>query len=304
MTDVLGDRRSAVSGSDGVPRHALAWQRFGAFVALSLLALAACGDPGPSRSEVVGAMTEEWVPERYAEAAELADEVVSAVENWCTSGDPSEARAAVAEARGAWLRLRPFSFGPANDRRSMFIIDPPAREEDVDALGEQGHAVDADSLRDLAGADQRGWGAVDHLLAGENSDRRCEYAIGAASLTAAEFALLADDWAEYGPTLASGDDQANVALRNIVSESLFAAQMVTDEPDPTFDAERLTGIRLALLGDDTHAGLVPLLSDDVVERLTSELDTGDAGAVQITISTDIVGQLGTTVNFSDADGDG
>lgn len=249
-------------------------------------------------------MTDGWVPARFAEAAELAGVVVPAVEAWCATGDPGAARAAIEEARGAWIRLRPFSFGPANDRRSMFVIDPQQRADDVDALGEQGHAVDADSLRNLAGADQRGWGAVEHLVSGENTDRRCEYARGAATLTANELGLLADDWVEYGTTLSAGDDQANIALRNIVSESLFAAQMVTDEPDPEVDDDRLAGVRLALLGDGTHDGIVALLSDDVVERLASELDASDAAAVQITISTDVVGQLGTTVNFSDTDGDG
>jgi predicted lipoprotein len=269
------------------------------------VALAACGDSGPSRADVVGAMTVEAVPARYAEAAVLAEAVAPAVEDWCAGGEADVVNEAVAEARAAWVELRPFSFGPANDRRSMFVIDPQIRAVDVDELGEDGAPVDADSLRELAGADQRGWQAVEHLATGDATDRRCEYARGAAELSADELSALADDWTEYGPGLADAES-ADVALRNIVSESLFAAQMAVDEPDPVLDVHRLDGIRWALVGDGTpeHVGLTPLLSDDLVERLTAELDARDATEVQLTISTEVVGELGTTVNFSDADGDG
>lgn len=274
-----------------------------ALVSTFAVAAAGCGESGPSRADVVGASTSEIVPGRYADTATRADGVVDAVDTWCDGGDPALVAEAVASARGAWVELRPFSFGPANDRRSMFVIDPQVRTIDVDALGEDGQDVDAQSLRELAGADQRGWGAVEHLATGENTDRRCDYARGAAELSATELGLLADDWTTYGPSLAA-TDAADVALRNIVSESIFAAQMAVDEPDPVLDTHRLNGIRLAILGDGPTEGIAPLLTDDLVDRLDGELDAGDAMAVQITISTDVVGELGTTVNFSDADGDG
>ncbi|MGB0114541.1 MAG: imelysin family protein [Ilumatobacteraceae bacterium] len=271
--------------------------------ALSVL-FAACGSSGQSRSDVVASITDEVVPQRYADAADDAAAVVPAVQTWCDAGGPDEALAAVETARGSWTELRPFSFGPTGDRRAMFIVDPQVRLDDVDALGDEGQPVDATSLQELAGADQRGWGAVEHLVTGELTDRRCAYALGAAELVAAEIDAIATDWIEYGPSLGADDEAANIALRNIVSESLFAARMVTDEPDPTLDEHRMDGIRLALIGTGEDGGITVLLSDDVVERLTAELDAGDALAVQITISTDIVGELGTTVNFSDADGDG
>jgi len=270
---------------------------------VSSVAIAGCGDGGPSRADVVGASTDEVVPARYADAAALADDVVVAVDAWCDGDEPAVVAEAVASARAAWVELRPFSFGPANDRRSMFVIDPQARTVDVDALGEGGQDVDAESLRELAGADQRGWAAVEHLADGEATDRRCDYARGAAELSATELALLAEDWTTYGPSLGEGD-AADVALRNIVSESIFSSQMAVDEPDPVLDIHRLNGVRLALLGDGVTDGIAPLLSDDLVGRLGAELDAVDAMAVQITISTDVVGELGTTVNFSDADGDG
>ncbi|WP_040491958.1 imelysin family protein [Ilumatobacter nonamiensis] len=268
------------------------------------LVVSACGDSGPSRSEVVGSATETIVPARYAELAAAAETVVHDVQTWCDGEDATAATDSISAARDEWLTLRPYSFGPANERRSMFIIDPNIREDDVDELGADGAAVDADSLRNLAGADQRGWQAVEHLVAGELTDRRCEYALGASQLTADELAAVADEWVEYGSAVAEDDEAANIALRNIVSESLFSVQMVIDEPNPDTDAVRLEGVRLALVGEDGTGGIAELLSDDLVERLTAELDAGDATALQITINTEVVGELGTTVNFSDADGDG
>lgn len=266
-------------------------------------ALAACGGSRPSRADVVGAMTSEVVPARYADAAVDADAVIGAVDEWCSGTDPGVVLDAVAAARGTWIELRPFGFGPANDRRSMFIIDPQVRVVDVDELGTEGQDVDATALREFAGADQRGWGAVEHLARGEATDRRCEYARGAAELTAGELHELAEAWTAYGPSLGEAGN-ADIALRNIVSESLFAAQMAVDQPDPALDTHRLAGIRTALLGTGPDEGITPLLSADATAALTAALDSGDAREVQITISTDVVGELGTTINFSDADGDG
>lgn len=274
----------------------------------ALVLLGACGDSGPSRADVIATLADDAVPADYLALADLAGALQPAITEWCDSGDPAVATAAVDATRAGWIELRPFSFGPAGDRRSMFIIDPPTRAEDVDALADGDDPVDADSLRELAGADQRGLGAIDHLLAGEPTGQRCAYALGAADLVTEELAALAQDWESYGPGLSADDEGANAALRNIVSNSLFAVQMTIDEPDPELDEHRLAGVRIALIGGEgtepPHDGISPLLSDELVEQLTAELDAGDAAALEITINTDVVGELGTTVNFSDADGDG
>jgi predicted lipoprotein len=93
---------------------------------------------------------------------------------------------------------------------------------------------------------------------------------------------------------------------------------------------RVQGIRLVLIGPDGSSGLAPLLDDDLRDRLTTQLDAADAAlaridpplvaavdgqraAVQaahdalaqlrVTVSTELVSELGVTVSFSDADGD-
>lgn len=93
---------------------------------------------------------------------------------------------------------------------------------------------------------------------------------------------------------------------------------------------RLAGLRGVLLGTDGAGGLSPLLSDELVERLDADLSAAEAAwseipaplraaaiaqpdlveaaraatkQVQITISTEVVSQLGVAVGFSDLDGD-
>ncbi|MEL6982812.1 MAG: hypothetical protein AAFO29_10350, partial [Actinomycetota bacterium] len=102
-------------------------------------------------------------------------------------------------------------------------------------------------------------------------------------------------------------------------------------------AAHLVGLRAVLVGpvdgsdtDGTPTGLGPLLTDELQARLAAELNTADnavaavAGplrqasierpeqvavareaikAVQITVATEVVAQLGVTIGFSDADGD-
>lgn len=93
---------------------------------------------------------------------------------------------------------------------------------------------------------------------------------------------------------------------------------------------RLAGLRAVLLGSDGAGGLAPLLSDELVERLDADLAAAAAAwsaipaplraaavarsdlveaahaatkQLQITISTEVVSQLGVAVGFSDLDGD-
>ena len=271
-----------------------------------VLVAAACGG-GESRADVVGAMTSEAVPSRFDELAATASRISPAIATWCSSGDPTGAVDAVAATRDGWAELAVFDFGPSMDRRSMFIIDPQPRLVDVDELVASDQPVDADSLRELAGADQRGLGAIDHLLDGEPGERACAYATGAADLVDEEFEALASDWATYGPELAADDDAANDALREIVSEALFTVHMVTEDPDADLAQPMLNGVRWALLGvdgDEEHVGISSLLSEETRQRLDDELAAGDAAELEITITTEVAGELGTTINFSDADGDG
>jgi predicted lipoprotein len=266
--------------------------------------LVACGDGGKSRADVVGGLTNEAVPARWATLASEAEAVSAGVSSWCLGGDGDDASAAVAVVRDGWLELAPFWFGPVMSRRSRFVVDPAIVADDIDALAAGIQPVDAAALADLAGADQRGLGAIEYLTAFAPDDRRCEYATGLAELIEGELAALAADWLDYGPGLAAGDAAANMALQDMVSETLFAVRTLKERPDAIGNDAIAAGIRWMLLGDDDSDGLAPLLTGDTVEQLASEFDAGLPNEYERTIATDVVGALGIAVNFSDADGDG
>jgi predicted lipoprotein len=267
------------------------------------MVLGACGGGGVSRADVVGGLTNEAVPARWANLASEAEAVSAGVASWCLGGDGGDASAATATLRDRWLELSPFWFGPVMSRRSRFVVDPAIVADDIDALAAGTQPVDAASLADLAGADQRGLGAIEHLTASAPDDRRCEYATGLAELIGLELAALAADWVEYGPSLAAGDAAANMALQDMVSETLFAVRTLKERPDAVGNDALAAGIRWMLLGGDGGDGIAPLLPDDTVERLASEFDAGLPNEYERTIATDVVGALGIAVNFSDADGD-
>lgn len=92
----------------------------------------------------------------------------------------------------------------------------------------------------------------------------------------------------------------------------------------------LAGLRAVLVGDEDQPGLAPLLDDELVSRLTEQLTAADKAvanlgsplraeiaddptdanaaratikAIQITMATELVAELGVTIGFSDADGD-
>jgi predicted lipoprotein len=271
---------------------------------LSVVLLAGCGDGGPSRSDAVGDLTEVAVPARFAELAAVAEPLPGDVAAWCAGGDATAITDVVAEVRTAWLATAPFWSGPVMERRSRFSIDPTPNPGTIDELVAGDQQVDATSLRELAGAGQRGLGAIEHLIVAAPTERTCAYATGAAELVAAETAAVAADWRTFGPSLAVDEQTANMALRDMVSDAIGALRIVKATPDAPGNEARVAGVRWLLLGDELTPGLAPLLSDATVEQLSAEFDAGAVGEYERTIASSVVGELGITVNFSDADGDG
>ncbi|QQS24251.1 MAG: hypothetical protein IPM43_12680 [Actinomycetota bacterium] len=291
---------------------------FAAGAVVAAATLPACGNDTPSRAEVVGALTDELVPTRFEELAVSAAELHTGAETFCEGdrSDPAALLGQVSAVRDRWAALRPFWFGPAMDRRSRSLVDYPADAADVAELAASDTPVDPDSLRELVGADQRGLGAIEILATDDPGDRECEYLVSAATLVADETTGLAADWDQFGPTLSVDDAAANAALTDIVSETLFALPLTSS--DNPMAVGQLAGARWAMLGDDGATdngggarGIAPLLDASVVDQLTTEFDAHAAQpsfdtemALERTIKTNVAGDLGITVKFSDADGDG
>lgn len=307
---------------NGRPRRRLA---LGLRLGIVALAAAGCSGTTPSRADVVGALTDDRVPARFAAVAASATSLVERAVAFCSSGrdDPTELLDQVTVVREQWAGLRPFWFGPVMDRRARTIVDWPADADGVGALAAGDTPVDAVALRDLVGADQRGLGAIEVLATDGPDDRGCEYLTGSATLVAEETEAVATEWETFGPTLSRDDASANDALADIVSESVFALLLVGSD-NQVADAH-LAGVRWAIIGPDRDDrddsddsggdggvdGIASLLDDQVVEQLRTEFDAvaaepsiATAVALERTVKTNVVGDLGITVSFSDADGDG
>lgn len=288
-------------------------------VLTAALLFTACGDAGSNRADAVAAITAEAVPSRFGQFAEVAEMLDNDAAEWCRSGRPEPLLASVESVRVAWVSLLPFWFGPVVDRRSRFIVDPTVTEDDVAQLLDGNEPIDAVSLRDLYGADQRGLGAIEQLVdivdGSEPTGRECEYVAGSAELVAEEAAALSADWMVAGPQFAADEAAANESIEAMVNEILFGIVGLADASDAAAASSKLEGMRWAILGDQmpgsrNAGGISSLLDADVVEQLAAEfdaatgLDADAVRAVEVTITTNVVSALGLSVQFSDADGDG
>lgn len=290
----------------------------GAAAAVTLL-LSACSDDDQSRADVVAAITTEAVPSRFGQFAEAAVVLDEKATQWCGSGRSEPLLASVESVRAEWVSLLPFWFGPVMERRSRFIIDPAVTERDVVQLLDATEPIEASSLRDLYGADQRGLAAIEQLVdlvdGSQPTDRECDYATASAGLVAEEAAALSVEWAVVGPQLGGDETAANESIESMINEILFGIVGLANDPDIASASSKLEGMRWAILGDATPAGdrtggLSSLLDAAVVEQLVADFDAADeldvdaVNAVEVTITTNVVSALGLSVQFSDADGDG
>ncbi len=287
---------------------------------ICVLALAACGgDSGPSRAEAIAAITSSVVPARYDAFATRAEQLTAATDAWCTDADGGALAAEVEATRLEWVSVSPFWFGPVMERRSRFIVDPTVTADQVSEIIEGSDPLDAATLRNLYGADQRGLGAIDQLVDivgdGDPAERECEYAKASAGLVAEEAAALAAAWSDQGADFAADDEAANDAIESMVNEVLFGLVTLENDPDVAAATAKLAAMRWAILGESNAStgdvdGLAPLLDDEIVEQLATEFDAaadldGDALMVlETTITTNVVSALGLSIQFSDADGDG
>ena len=196
--------------------------------------------------------------------------------------------------------------------------------------------------------------------------RRCDYLRSVSAVVLDEAELVLDNWttsfeggAPYMETLSA---EAEMGVDDLVNDSIFLLEAVTDlelgralgETSTEADVEaviegplglgagdvlaHLRGIRTVMIGsrspddptDGEPRGLSLLLTDDLGQRLVTQLDSADAAVsaiegplryavvndpgmvssaraalkeLQVTISTEVVSQLGVTIGFSDADGD-
>ena len=237
-------------------------------IVVCLVLAAACGGGGPDRPSVLADLANEAIIPAYQQFDAAAADLHAATERLCdgpSAAALTDARRALAEARGAWSYSEAMWVGPVMDRRSWAVVRWPIAVDEIEELiADTSLVLDHDRIANRIGADQRGLGAVEHVLytgtegatAGSESDvlealdgsRRCDYLRALTGVVTKEASLLADGWTEswdstepYRDEFSSPDGDG---LDAVVNDALFLLEAITDlelgaaigrmdrEPDP------------------------------------------------------------------------
>lgn len=233
-----------------------------------LMLATACGSGGPDRTSVLADLANEAIIPAYEQFDAAASDLQAAAERLCDAPGGAaltDARRALAEARGAWSHSEAMWVGPVMDRRSWAVVRWPIAVDEIEELiADTSLVLDHDRLANRIGADQRGLGAVEHVLhtgaggSAATSDRdvlealdgsrRCDYLRALTGVITEEASLLATGWTErwdggqpYRDQFISPDGDG---LDTVVNDSLFLLEAITDlelgaaigtmdrEPDP------------------------------------------------------------------------
>lgn len=294
-----------------------------------LLLVAACGDDGPSRSDAMAAVAADVAVPRFEAFATAMGDVTGAVDVMCASPSESSVYGVLEEidsARRNWLLTQAVWTGPVMERRSTGLIDWTVDSAGIDELVAGSDELTAELITEQVGSDNRGLRAVRSVLDRGDAvellgeQRWCDYVASTVGAVADEGRALRDEWRTFAAEFA-GDD-VNDWLSMLVNDSIQTVKATTTEPSTEGDAPVAdpAGDRVAQLEGvaNVTAELGPLLGTELQAQLQDAL--GDAiGAYQegqVTqgrelateaerlLTADVAGQLGVTVGFSDADGDG
>ena len=212
----------------------------------------ASGAAAPSKQEVIASLTDGLILPRFRSVAEEMSNAQAALHALCS--DPSadtlaDARTAWREARAEWLRSQAIWFGPVMDRRSRSLVDwAPVDPERIEKSLSKRETVTANDVREFLGATQRGMGAIEYVVFGDDAEVlaslgerggiRCRYLTALGDVAAEETAAVVADWAGDG-TDSDGyagyfKGTANIALVDqqavdeVVRTSVFITRSISD----------------------------------------------------------------------------
>ena len=233
-------------------RQCCSLSRLSAAVVGCLMLATACGGGGPDRSSVLADLADEAIIPAYQRFDAAAADLHAAAERLCDAPSGAalaDARRALADARSAWSYSEAMWVGPVMDRRSWAVVRWPIAVDEIEELiADTSLALDRDRIANRIGADQRGLGAVEHVLhtgaegaaATSDSDvlevlhgsRRCDYLRALTGVISEEASLLAAGWTTswdggeaYRDQFSSPDSDG---LDSVVNDSLFLLEAITD----------------------------------------------------------------------------
>ena len=220
---------------------------------LALFVLPACSqEPPPSRQDVLVNLTEEVIVPRFQAVSEEMGATRDALHGLCiepTSANLHASRTQWRQARAAWMRSQSMWFGPVMDRRSRTLVDwSPVDPERIEVTLGKRDSVSARDVREFFGATQRGLGAIEYVIFGDDSEVlaslqdptgiRCQYLTALGDVVAREMTDVLLEWtgdgtscggyANYFNGIASIALVEQQAVDEIVRTSVFLTRSIAD----------------------------------------------------------------------------
>lgn len=284
--------------------------------ALALLA-SACGSADADRGEALESAAMQTIVPAYEAFAADAGALDEAVVGFCAAPSlesMSAVGSATAAAHASWAFTESMWIGPVMDRRSWAVIDWPIAEDEIDELlADTTVDLDVERIGQRIGADQRGLGAIEHLLNTDlgsfDDQRRCDYLLSITEVIGAEAALIVADWTgdseAEGPWSSTIGIDADTNIDALVNDAVFMLEASADaelgtalgEMDREQDTEaivegplgfgveelrgRMAGLRALFVGTTDAPGISELLGDDLAVRLGEQLDAAETALASI-----------------------
>ena len=263
---------------------------------VALLVVGCASATPPSRQAVLVSLIDDLIVPRFQAVATETGQLRDALHSLCAEPNGNTldaARTAWREARAPWLRSQSMWFGPVMQRRSRILVDwSPIDPERIEGTLAKRESVSASDVREFFGSTQRGLGAIEYVIFGEDAavlaslsnpgGIRCQYLTAIGDVVADEMAGVLADWTGDGSdgggyagyfkgtaSVALVDQQA---IDEVVRTSVFITRSINDmrlgkalgadggQPDPLAvpggdGNNAVTDLRNQVLGmQDTYLG--------------------------------------------------
>ena len=164
-----------------------------------------CGSGGADEEAVLASLTDLVIVPGYTQLAEESRDLSSALAAVCSGLDEdslSNARQSWRDMGRVWMRSQSTWFGPVMDRRTVGLVGWPEVEPDrIEALLSDRPGLSEDDVRYTLSSSQRGLGAVEYLIFGDDALRqlssdsnRCDYLVKLGRVIEDEVAAVLNEW--------------------------------------------------------------------------------------------------------------
>lgn len=218
----------------------------------ALLVMGCASAAPPSQRDVIASLTDDLIVPRFQAVAAGMGNLSAALDSLCANPNADtldKARNSWREARAPWMRSQSMWFGPVMDRRSRILVDwSPIDPKRIEATLAKRESVSANDVREFFGSTQRGLGAIEYVIFGEDAKVlaalddstgiRCQYVTALGDVVADEISGVLEDWtgdgssgggyAGYFKGTASVALVEQQAIDEVVRTSVFITRSIND----------------------------------------------------------------------------